>query len=94
MTLQHGAHEWLEYADNDYRAAKVLSAESPKPYEIIAFHYQQAAEKYLKARLCEAGIPVAFRYPGESADKEMAMEARGRCRTFRNAARSGLSLDP
>ena len=91
------------------------------------FHAQQCAEKYLKARLCEAGIgirkihdlvalleqvidaepmwemfredlaylsdyAIAFRYPGESADRATALEARRRCRLFRQAARVALGL--
>ncbi len=35
---------------------------------------------------------VAFRYPGETAEKESAMNARKRCKVFRQAARSSLSL--
>ena len=37
---------------------------------------------------------VAFRYPGESADRGSAMEARERCRKFRGAARKALALKP
>ncbi len=36
---------------------------------------------------------VAFRYPGESADKESALDARRRCRRFRCEARSALGLE-
>jgi HEPN domain-containing protein len=35
---------------------------------------------------------VSFRYPGESADKESAVEAVKRCRFFRKIARSSLGL--
>ncbi len=35
---------------------------------------------------------VSFRYPGESADRESALDARRRCRIFRHAARSVLGL--
>jgi HEPN domain-containing protein len=35
---------------------------------------------------------VSFRYPGESADRESALDARRRCRIFRRAARSVLGL--
>jgi len=35
---------------------------------------------------------VSFRYPGESADRESALDARRRCRVFRRAARSALGL--
>jgi len=35
---------------------------------------------------------VSFRYPGESANKESALEAVRRCRFFRKIARSALGL--
>jgi HEPN domain-containing protein len=35
---------------------------------------------------------VAFRYPGESADRESAISARKRCRLFRDAARKALRV--
>lgn len=37
---------------------------------------------------------VSFRYPGESADRESALDARRRCRIFRRAARLALGLQP
>jgi HEPN domain-containing protein len=50
--------EWVAKAERDFatmeREAQV--AEDPN-FEGICFHAQQCAEKYLKARLCEAGIP-------------------------------------
>jgi HEPN domain-containing protein len=49
--------EWVAKAEGDFatmeREAHV--AENPN-FEAICFHAQQCAEKYLKARLCEAGI--------------------------------------
>lgn len=35
---------------------------------------------------------VAYRYPGESASKDEALDARRRCRTFRRTARGALNL--
>ena len=35
---------------------------------------------------------VSFRYPGESAEKDSALDARRRCRKFRDAARKALRL--
>lgn len=35
---------------------------------------------------------VSFRYPGESADRESALDAQKRCRRFRNHARNTLGL--
>jgi HEPN domain-containing protein len=49
--------EWVAKAERDFatmeREARVL--EEPN-FEAVCFHAQQCAEKYLKARLCEAGI--------------------------------------
>ncbi len=35
---------------------------------------------------------VSFRYPGESADRESALDAQRRCRIVRRAARTSLGL--
>ena len=43
--------QWIAKADVDYRAAERLVADSEPIREAIAFHCQQAAEKYLKAFL-------------------------------------------
>ena len=40
-----------------------------------------------------SGFAVTFRYPGESADRESALDAQRRCRRFRNAARVALGLE-
>jgi HEPN domain-containing protein len=39
-----------------------------------------------------AEFAVSFRYPGDSADHESALDARRRCRVFRRAARAGFGL--
>lgn len=45
------ARQWLERAEADWRLCHRL-IEDPEPYlEAVAFHCQQAAEKYLKACL-------------------------------------------
>ncbi len=121
--------EWVNKAEGDYTMLERESrARKNRNYDGICFHAQQCAEKYLKARLCEAGIEfkkihdlvalldkalvveplwetyrehlaylsdfaVNFRYPGESADRVMALDARKRCRHFRRAAREALGLD-
>ena len=46
--------QWLRKADGDLRAAERL-ADAPEDYDVVAFHCQQAAEKYLKARLAITG---------------------------------------
>jgi HEPN domain-containing protein len=121
--------EWVEKAEGDFAMLnRELRARKDPSYDGACFHAQQCAEKYLKARLCEAEIEfakihdlvallnqaivvedrwerfredlaylsdfaVAYRYPGESADKTTAAEARRRCRTFRTAARQSLDLE-
>lgn len=49
--------EWVEKAEGDYRTARreFFAPESPN-YDAVCFHAQQCAEKYLKARLVEAGV--------------------------------------
>ena len=49
--------EWIAKAEADFATAQRESRVRKNPnYDGICFHYQQCAEKYLKARLCEAEI--------------------------------------
>ncbi|MDR1803148.1 MAG: HEPN domain-containing protein [Treponema sp.] len=48
--------EWLQLADEDLYAAKLLNEAARKPYEIICYHCAQATEKYLKAYLTYQNI--------------------------------------
>lgn len=49
--------EWIEKAEGDWFAAQQLYRARKHPnYDAACFHAQQCAEKYLKARLEEAGI--------------------------------------
>ena len=41
--------EWLYYANMDVTSADYLMTMIPAPYEIICYHCQQSAEKFLKA---------------------------------------------
>jgi HEPN domain-containing protein len=50
--------EWVQKAEHDYQAAKALAREKLPLHEVVCFHCQQAAEKYLKALLQEVGAPV------------------------------------
>ena len=123
------AAEWVAKAEGDFAMMERECQVTDNPnYDGICFHAQQCAEKYLKARLCEADISftkihdlvalleqvldaepawetfredlaylsdfaVTFRYPGESADTESALDAQRRCRLFRNAVRNALGLE-
>lgn len=44
---------WIEKADQDVDVAEILIAHEHPPFEMICFHCQQAAEKFLKAFLVE-----------------------------------------
>jgi len=120
--------EWVAKAEGDFAMVERESRARKNPsYDGICFHAQQCAEKYLKARLCEAGVAfakvhdlvallelalpveplweayradlaaltdyaVSFRYPGQSADRQAAKNARRHCKVFRKAAREALRL--
>ena len=43
--------EWIEMADHDLGSAKIIYLHLPDYFDTIAFHCQQAVEKYLKAML-------------------------------------------
>lgn len=47
--------EWIERAENDWRTISAVLALQDPPYEVAAFHAQQAAEKYLKGVLLGNG---------------------------------------
>lgn len=50
--------EWISKAEGDWNAARILFRARKHPnYDGACFHTQQCAEKYLKARLEEGGIP-------------------------------------
>jgi HEPN domain-containing protein len=50
--------EWVDKAEADFAAAVLLRRSRKKhSRDIVCFHLQQCIEKYLKARLEEAGIP-------------------------------------
>ncbi len=124
------AAEWVAKAEGDFAMVqRECRARTNPSYDGACFHAQQCAEKYLKARLCQADLTfgkvhdlvalleqvlavepsweifredlaflsdfaVAFRYPGESADRESALDAQRRCRRFRNAVGDVLGLEP
>jgi HEPN domain-containing protein len=46
---------WFEKADHDLLAVEQLMAASAVVWDIVAFHAQQAAEKYLKGYLVSKG---------------------------------------
>lgn len=52
--------EWIEKAEGDFQTMERESRvrKNPNP-DAVCFHAQQCAEKYLKARLCEAGEKIS-----------------------------------
>jgi len=50
------AREWKAKADGDLRSARALLDLDPPETDAVAFHCQQASEKYLKALLVAVGV--------------------------------------
>ena len=51
--------EWIEKAEGDWKfALRAYRARKEPNYDLACFLVQQCLEKYLKARLCEAGLPI------------------------------------
>lgn len=50
--------EWFEFARRDLESAKFLLNMYPKPIEIICYHCEQSAEKYLKGYLIKSDNKV------------------------------------
>jgi HEPN domain-containing protein len=48
--------QWIKKAEGDLRSAQLLLAADPPEPDAVAFHAQQAVEKYLKAYLVHLGI--------------------------------------
>ena len=55
MNNKDVANEWFSFADNDLNSAKFLRQMRPAPLEIICYHCQQSAEKYLKGYIAFNG---------------------------------------
>jgi HEPN domain-containing protein len=47
---------WIEKADHDLGSAKIIFQHLPDYFDTIAFHCQQAVEKYIKACLVNLNI--------------------------------------
>lgn len=49
--------EWVEKAEGDFLvASQIMRRRKQRVLDAACFHCQQTVEKYVKARLCEAGI--------------------------------------
>ena len=56
--MKRATREWVRKAEADYRGARSLALKTPPLHDLVCFHCQQCAEKYLKALLEELGIAV------------------------------------
>jgi HEPN domain-containing protein len=55
--MKAATHDWIAKAEGDFLAATSLARRRKVPlHDQVCFHCQQCAEKYLKARLEEAGM--------------------------------------
>ena len=50
--------KWVHKAEMDWEVAHELAEKNPPPRDVVCFHCQQAAEKYLKALMQENGLVV------------------------------------
>jgi len=58
MVNEEEVREWFNYALRDYNTAIYLQNMRPVPIEIICYHCQQSAEKYLKGFLISMKKPL------------------------------------
>jgi HEPN domain-containing protein len=56
--MKKQVEDWVLLADNDLYAAEIIIKDDHPLTNIIAFHCQQAMEKYLKAYLIENDVPL------------------------------------
>jgi|SRR5262245_7737505 len=54
--MKRGTGPWVRKAEEDVEAARLLAGHHPPLRDVVCFHCQQAAEKYLKALLLELGF--------------------------------------
>ena len=79
--------EWVQKAESDYRAAAQLRRHEPALTNIICFHCQQCAEKYLKARLQEADLAFP-KTPSLTALLNLVLPVEPLWEAFRDSARA------
>ena len=56
--MKRKTREWVRKAESDLTGASQLAGTKPRQNDLICFHCQQAAEKYLKAVLQELGLKI------------------------------------
>jgi HEPN domain-containing protein len=56
--MKKQVEDWLSLADKDLYAAEIIIRDDYPLTNIVAFHCQQAIEKYLKAYLIEKDVSL------------------------------------
>jgi HEPN domain-containing protein len=56
--MKKATREWVAKAEADWRGAARLARGSERLHDLVCFHCQQSAEKYLKALLEELGQTI------------------------------------
>lgn len=56
--MKKTTREWVRKAEADLRGARELSLKIPPLHDLVCFHCQQGAEKYLKGLVEELGLIV------------------------------------
>jgi HEPN domain-containing protein len=77
----------LHEADIDFPKTRILAALLD-----LVLPIEPLWESFREHLIFLTGFAVSFRYPGESVDKQTALDARKRCRLFRRVAREALGL--
>jgi hypothetical protein len=75
--------DWFAQGDLDIRAAEILLTQDG-PLPVIAFHLQQAVEKYLKGFLPSTGLVLAP-HPRPGGPDPRGYRSRSRVRSFPGA---------
>lgn len=58
--LLEAVRAWWAKGDSDLRSARILLHVEPPEPEVVCFHSQQAAEKYLKSYLASHGVEPPY----------------------------------
>ncbi|HTU17708.1 MAG TPA: HEPN domain-containing protein [Gemmataceae bacterium] len=56
--MKKSTTEWVRKAEADYVAARMCSRDAKPLHDVVCFHCQQCAEKYLKALMEELGLSI------------------------------------
>jgi HEPN domain-containing protein len=56
--MKKQVHDWILLADQDIKVSEIIMGDDEPLTNIVAFHCQQAIEKYLKAYLIENNVSL------------------------------------